>query len=117
MPDEYPARFAESRFRTEYVRLHQVVRDSQRELLALSPLGSFGAGIFTPDSPFLHFVGFLLAIAISIWQREREQADAVQAGRRVRDQLLFEKYLAQRAVDPSYTFRKHLRALGGAIEA
>lgn len=58
----------------------------------------------------------VLSIARSIWQREREQADAVRAGRKLRDQLQFEEYLAQRAVDPSYTFRKHLRALGGAIE-
>lgn len=58
----------------------------------------------------------VLSIARSIWQREREQADAVRAGRKLRDQLRFEEYLAQRAVDPAYTFRKHLRALGGAIE-
>lgn len=58
----------------------------------------------------------VLTIARSIWQREREQADAVRAGRKLRDQLCFEEYLAKRAMDPSYTFRKHLRALGGAIE-
>lgn len=57
-----------------------------------------------------------LVIARSIWQREREQADAVRAGRKLRDQLRFEEYLARRGVDPSYTFRNHLRSLGGAIE-
>jgi regulator of RNase E activity RraA len=58
----------------------------------------------------------LLSMARSIWQREREQASAVRAGRRLREQLRFDEYLARRAVDPSYTFRNHLRALGGAIE-
>lgn len=58
----------------------------------------------------------LLASALSIWQKEREQANAVRAGRTLREQFRFDEYLARRSTDPSYTFRKHLRALGGAIE-
>jgi 4-hydroxy-4-methyl-2-oxoglutarate aldolase len=58
----------------------------------------------------------LLAMAQSIWHREREQARAVQAGRTLREQLRFDEYLARRAADSSYTFRRHLRAVGGAIE-
>lgn len=74
--------------------------------------GDLDGVLFVPASR----VEEVLTIARSIWQREREQADAVRAGRKLRDQLRFEEYLAKRAMDPSYTFRKHLRALGGAIE-
>lgn len=58
----------------------------------------------------------LLSIAHTIWQTERRQAEAIHAGKKLREQLRFNEYLAKRAVDPSYTFRKHLRAIGGAIE-
>lgn len=58
----------------------------------------------------------LLAVAHEIWERERRQADEIKNGRSLREQVDFAGYLEKRAVDPSYTFRKHLRKMSGAIE-
>ena len=58
----------------------------------------------------------LLAVAHEIWQRERRQAEAVKGGRSLREQFEFTRYLEKRTTDPSYTFRKHLRKISGAIE-
>jgi regulator of RNase E activity RraA len=58
----------------------------------------------------------VLTMARTIFEKERQQALDIQAGHNLREQLQFRDYLAQRAVDPSYSFRQHLRRLGGAIE-
>jgi len=58
----------------------------------------------------------LLSVAREIWQAERRQAELIRAGRKLRGQLDFDDYLAKRASNPTYTFRQHIRALGGAIE-
>jgi len=58
----------------------------------------------------------VLATAHQIWQTEREQARRIRAGETLRQQTAFDDYLARSAVDPSYTFRRHLRRIGGAIE-
>jgi regulator of RNase E activity RraA len=58
----------------------------------------------------------VLATAHQIWQTEREQARRIRAGETLRQQTAFDDYLARRAADPSYTFRRHLRRIGGAIE-
>jgi regulator of RNase E activity RraA len=58
----------------------------------------------------------VLATAHIIWETERKQADAVRAGTTLREQFQFKEYLSKREHDPTYTFRKHLRKLGGAIE-
>jgi regulator of RNase E activity RraA len=58
----------------------------------------------------------VLATAHQIWQTEREQARRIRAGETLRQQTAFDDYLARRGADPSYTFRRHLRRIGGAIE-
>ncbi|MER5466597.1 RraA family protein [Streptomyces sp. NPDC002668] len=58
----------------------------------------------------------VLATARQIWQTERDQALSIQAGQTLRQQVAFDDFLAGRSADPSYTFRQHLRRLGGAIE-
>lgn len=54
--------------------------------------------------------------SIPYWQTERRQASMIEAGQTLRQQLQFDLYLARRAEDPEYTFRRHLRLIGGAIE-
>jgi 4-hydroxy-4-methyl-2-oxoglutarate aldolase len=58
----------------------------------------------------------VLAAAAEIRRKEREQARKIRAGETLRLQTSFDDYLALRAENPSYTFRRHLRTVGGAIE-
>ena len=58
----------------------------------------------------------VLATAHRIWQTERDQARRIRAGEPLRQQTAFDDYLVRRAADPSYSFRRHLRRIGGAIE-
>jgi 4-hydroxy-4-methyl-2-oxoglutarate aldolase len=80
-----------------------------------------GADIVFADDDGVLFVAAeraeeVLATAQRIWQTEREQARRIRAGETLRRQTAFDDYLARRAADPSYTFRRHLRRIGGAIE-
>lgn len=58
----------------------------------------------------------VIETAQTLHETERRQAAAIADGHTLHAQLRFADYLAQRAADPSYSFRQHLRALGGAIE-
>jgi regulator of RNase E activity RraA len=58
----------------------------------------------------------ILSAASIIRQKEQRQAEALRAGTTLREQLQFDEYLAKRDADPAYTFRRHLREIGGAIE-
>ncbi|HEX8775322.1 MAG TPA: RraA family protein [Pyrinomonadaceae bacterium] len=73
------------------------------------------------DSDGVIFIPFemsdqLLMTARSIWERERDQAMGLRAGASLREQFRFRSFLEKRTADPSYTFRQHLREIGGAIE-
>jgi 4-hydroxy-4-methyl-2-oxoglutarate aldolase len=58
----------------------------------------------------------VLDVARGIAATEREQARRIGAGQTLRDQTAFEEYLARRRDDAGYTFRQHLRRVGGAVE-
>jgi regulator of RNase E activity RraA len=68
--------------------------------------------IFTP----LQNAGEILETARETWQKERWQAKEIEGGMTLRQQLRFDEYLDECASDPTYTFRKHLKRIGGAIE-
>src|SRR5690606_4866476 len=61
-------------------------------------------------------VGEVVAAARDIAARERVQAARLMQGERLKDQLQLDEYVRRRQGDSAYTFRDHLRALGGAIE-
>ncbi len=58
----------------------------------------------------------LVVIAERIRDTERRQAELIREGTPLRAQLRFSDYLAARQETPTFSFRDHLRALGGAIE-
>jgi regulator of RNase E activity RraA len=61
-------------------------------------------------------VAEVLDAAESIAAVERRQAALVREGRSLRTQLRFDEYLTLRERDPAYTLRRHLLAIGGAVE-
>jgi regulator of RNase E activity RraA len=59
----------------------------------------------------------VIAAARDIATREHAQAARLlQGGERLWQQLQVESYVSRRHGEPSYTFREHLKTLGGAIE-
>ena len=58
----------------------------------------------------------VIPAAREIAAREQAQAERLMQGDRLRDQLKLDAYVARRRDDPTYTFRAHLKSLGGAIE-
>jgi regulator of RNase E activity RraA len=60
--------------------------------------------------------GDLADVAASIRDTERSQASRMQLGTSFRSQSRFDEYLAARQSHRDFTFRQHLRSIGGAIE-
>lgn len=58
----------------------------------------------------------VLDAAEAIRDTERRQAARMREGRSLREQAQFRAFLTRRAQDPSFTFRQHLRDIGGAVE-
>ena len=58
----------------------------------------------------------ILTAARDIAAREQAQATRLLNGERLRDQLQLDAYVTRRHAEPSYTFRDHIKSLGGAIE-
>jgi regulator of RNase E activity RraA len=58
----------------------------------------------------------VLEAARRIGQTEREQARKIRQGETLREQTAFADFLARRDSDSEYTFRRHLRHIGGVIE-
>jgi regulator of RNase E activity RraA len=94
------------------------------QALGSAQLGEFG--VTSEEAVFADADGVLfapiqrveeiLSAAHGIRQKERRQAEEIRAGKKLREQLQFDGYLARRSANPAYTFRQHLRAIGGAIE-
>jgi len=61
-------------------------------------------------------VSEVMRVAATIRDTERRQAALIREGRSLRTQLRFADYLHAREADPAFTFRQHLRGIGGAIE-
>lgn len=58
----------------------------------------------------------IAALAGSIRDTEQAQAQRMRRGTSLRAQLQFADFLARRSSSPAFTFRDHLRRIGGAIE-
>ncbi|SCF15043.1 Regulator of RNase E activity RraA [Micromonospora coriariae] len=100
------------------------LEDREPAALASARFGGYEVGrddlVFGDDDGVL-FVpadrgGEVLATAAEIRRVERQQAARIRAGDTLRRQTGFADYLGRREADPSYTFRRHLRRIGGAIE-
>jgi len=58
----------------------------------------------------------IVSAAEAIRTTEREQARKMRNGTSLREQVRFEEYIERREANPRWTFREHLRTVGGAIE-
>ena len=64
----------------------------------------------------LQDVDDIISLARTIAKTETQQAENIKNGKTLSQQFKFDEYLKKRSKDKSYTFRKHLQKIGGAIE-
>jgi regulator of RNase E activity RraA len=64
----------------------------------------------------LEHAGEVISTAQEVRETERRQANMLHSGKKLREQLAFDDYLAERSTNPAYSFRDHLRKIGGAVE-
>ena len=75
-------------------------------------VGDADGVIFIPSAKLAE----VIEAAESIRDTERRQAVSMRSGRSFRQQASFTEYLERRKENPTFGFREHLRAIGGAIE-
>ena len=100
------------------------VLNRPKEALRSARFGSFRVTrddvVFGDSDGLLFFAGkhvkTILETAAKIRKTERHQASEARKGMTLREQLRFDEYLAKRKTNSSFTFRKHLRRISGAIE-
>jgi 4-hydroxy-4-methyl-2-oxoglutarate aldolase len=100
------------------------VDDREPEALTSARFGPHDTGaadlVFADDDGVLFLAADradeVLAVAGELRGTEREQARRITGGETLRAQTRFAEFLTRRAGDPQYTFRSHLRRVGGAIE-
>ena len=63
-----------------------------------------------------HHAEEVVSTALEIGDRERKQAELLRKGVNLREQLHFDEFLRKRTSNPLFSFREHLREIGGAIE-
>jgi len=90
----------------------------EADALSSATFGSFE--VIRDDVVFADVDGVVfvevLAMARTIWGTERRQVEKLIAGKSLREQFRFDEFLEQQNRDPDYSFREHLRKIGGAIE-
>ena len=94
------------------------------DALKLANIGDIKVGqndIVCADIDGVIFVGEahlenVLDVAREIRETERKQASLIRGGILLVEQLQFDDYLKKRQSNPNYSFRNHLRQIGGEIE-
>ncbi len=99
---------------------------NQREAGTYSTIQFDGVEVGEDDVVFADDDGIVLALyqdiknilskANEINETEINQANAIKNGQTLHEHLQFDEYLIKSREDRSYTFRKHLKNIGGAIE-
>lgn len=100
------------------------VSGRQTDALEAATVGEWTIGtgdiVFADDDGALFVpaarVGAVLDFAEAIRDTEQAQAARIESGDSLREQVRFAEYLSTRAENPGFTFRDHLRAVGGEIE-